>query len=170
MPIGVLTCLPPSSAAAAKSVSLPLPLSVPVPAPRCRVFGLPLPAGPLTAIFFLPNSRWVDNLLDFYCDTLPSTLAHGALAGSDWSRRGLESAASCAACGLGAACAHGLEIRSLVVTHYLALLSRKAETEADVIGIQLMARACFDPSGAQRRLAGWLRLWLRTIARSGQLP
>ncbi len=26
--------------------------------PLGRVFGLPLPAGPLTAIFFLPNSRW----------------------------------------------------------------------------------------------------------------
>ncbi|KAL4437390.1 hypothetical protein ABPG75_004529 [Micractinium tetrahymenae] len=44
------------------------------------VFGLPIPAGPLSAIFFLPNSR-------------------------------------------------------------------KAETEADVIGIQIMARACYDPSG-----------------------
>ncbi|PSC68549.1 Pentatricopeptide repeat-containing mitochondrial [Micractinium conductrix] len=43
------------------------------------VFGLPIPSGPLTAIFFLPNSR-------------------------------------------------------------------KAETEADVIGVQIMARACYDPS------------------------
>lgn len=44
------------------------------------LFGLPIPAGPLSAIFFLPNSR-------------------------------------------------------------------KAETEADVIGLQIMARACYDPNG-----------------------
>ena len=60
------------------------------------VFGLPIPQGPLVAVFFLPNSR-------------------------------------------------------------------KAETEADVIGVQLAARACYDPEAAVEVFSKLGRMEARTV-------
>ena len=48
-------------------------------------------------------------------------------------------------------------------------LLRRAETEADVIGVRLMARACFDPSAAPSMLSRLDHLEQES-ARRGQVP